>query len=67
MQASPSSNKENPARLNFFKRLLDNPIIAKELKGRMRGKQGATLITVYLGLIALFIIGVYLFLENDGS
>ncbi len=67
MPSSPSSIKEQSARLNFFQRLLDNPIIAKELKSRMRGKQGATLITVYLVLIAIFIIIVYLILKSDGS
>jgi ABC-type transport system involved in multi-copper enzyme maturation permease subunit len=64
MQASPSVNKNRP---NFFVRLLDNPIVLKELKGRMRGRQGATLLTVYLGLLSLFIVMVYLFLEYEGG
>ena len=46
-------------RLNPLKRLFDNPVIVKELRGRMRGGQAFTLLTIYLGLIALFISMVY--------
>ncbi|MCC6299585.1 MAG: hypothetical protein IT314_09820 [Anaerolineales bacterium] len=42
-----------------LQRLLDNPIAAKELRGRMRGIQSPALITVYLCLIAVFILFVY--------
>lgn len=62
MQPSPSSIKEKLLR----RTLLDNPIIAKELKSRMRGRQGATMITVYLGLIAFFISISYLYMGYDG-
>ena len=44
---------------NPFKRMLDNPVILKELRGRMRGRQSFVLLTVYLGLIAVFIVLVY--------
>lgn len=44
---------------NPFKRMLDNPVILKELRGRMRGRQAFILLTVYLGLIAVFIVLVY--------
>jgi len=44
---------------NPFKRLMDNPVIIKELRGRMRGRQAFVLLTVYLGLIAVFILLVY--------
>lgn len=44
---------------NPFKRILDNPVILKELRGRMRGRQAFVLLTVYLGLIAVFIVLVY--------
>lgn len=64
MQTSFSEVKRAPF---FLARLLDNPIIAKELKGRMRGRQGATLITVYLGLLALFVALAYWFLDAEGS
>jgi hypothetical protein len=58
----------NPSALkNFFNRITDNPIITKELKGRMRGLQGVIYITVYLSLISFFIALVYLLANVDGS
>jgi len=52
---------------NFFSRVLDNPIITKELKGRMRGRQGFIIIGVYLSLISFFIFLIYLLLVlSDG-
>src|SRR5215211_2747884 len=44
---------------NPFRQMLDNPVILKELRGRMRGRQAFILLTLYLGLIALFIVVVY--------
>ena len=44
---------------NPLRRMLDNPVILKELRGRMRGRQAFALLTVYLGLIAAFIVLVY--------
>ena len=44
---------------NPFRRILDNPVILKELRGRMRGRQAYILLTVYLGLIAFFIVVIY--------
>lgn len=46
-------------RFSLFKRLVDNPVILKELRGRMRGGQAFTLLTIYLGLIAVFIVLIY--------
>lgn len=46
-------------RQGFFSRLTDNPVILKELRGRMRGGQAFTLLTIYLGLIAMFIVFIY--------
>ncbi len=58
----------NPSALkNFFNRITDNPIITKELKGRMRGLQGVIYITVYLSLISFFIALIYLLANVDGS
>ena len=51
--------QEKVIRWNFIKKALDNPIISKELKGRMRGKQGFLLLTAYLALISLAIVGMY--------
>ena len=44
---------------NLLQRLLDNPVILKELRGRMRGRQAFILLTVYVGLITFFIFMVY--------
>jgi hypothetical protein len=42
-----------------FRRMLENPVILKELRGRMRGRQAFILLTAYLGLIAFFIVVIY--------
>lgn len=52
---------------NFFSRMTDNPIITKELKGKMRGRQGVINITAYLSLIGFFLFLVYFLLTVDGS
>jgi hypothetical protein len=57
--ASMASDGKAAARKNPFRRVLDNPVILKELRGRMRGRQAFILLTVYLGLIALFIVLIY--------
>ncbi len=62
-----SSTNQTLARLNFFSRMLDNPVITKELKGRMRARQGFVTLTIYLMLISFFITIVYLFLYTEGS
>ncbi|GAB4548189.1 MAG: ABC transporter permease [Anaerolineales bacterium] len=46
--------------------LWQNPILLKELKGRMRGKQSVVLIMIYLGLLIFFIAIVFAFLQADG-
>jgi len=51
--------------VKFFNRIMDNPIIAKELKGRMRGRQGFIIIGVYLSLIGFFIFLIYFLLTLD--
>lgn len=54
-------------RRNFLSRIMDNPVITKELKGRMRGRQGFIIIGSYLALISFFIVVIYLFLAVDGT
>jgi ABC-2 type transport system permease protein len=66
-ETSTSPIQETPFLWNPVNKLLDNPIIARELKGRMRGKQGFILLTAYLALISLVIAGVYLYSVNDGN
>jgi ABC-type transport system involved in multi-copper enzyme maturation permease subunit len=58
--AASMLRNENAARWkNPLRGVLDNPVILKELRGRMRGRQAFVLLTVYLGLIALFIVLIY--------
>jgi ABC-2 type transport system permease protein len=66
---SPASTiqEKSITRRNFFSRMMDNPVITKELKGRMRGRQGFIILGSYLSLISLFIILIYLFLAVDGT
>jgi ABC-type transport system involved in multi-copper enzyme maturation permease subunit len=51
--------QDKTAHWNVINKALDNPIISKELKGRMRGRQGFILLTAYLTLVGLMIAGVY--------
>lgn len=55
-------------KFNFnFERILDNPVIAKELRGRMRDRRTFILLTFYLSLIAAFVCMIYLFLGESTS
>ena len=66
----PASSPRNDRLIdgrNIVQRLLDNPVILKELRGRMRGRQAFLLLTIYLGLITLFIGMVYAFLFEQSS
>jgi ABC-type transport system involved in multi-copper enzyme maturation permease subunit len=63
-----SSKPTKPAaQMNFFNQIMDNPVITKELKGRMRGRQGFIMLSAYLVLISFFIILIYIFLSVDGT
>jgi len=46
---------------------INNPIIAKELKSRMRGKQGFVMLTAYLALISLVIYVVFAYSVNTAG
>ncbi len=46
--------------LSLRERLTQNPVILKELRGRMRGNRAFVVLTVYLGLMGLFTILLYL-------
>ncbi len=54
-------------RPNIFSIITENPVILKELRGRMRGKRAFIALTLYLVLISLFIGGIYAMLETQGS
>jgi ABC-type transport system involved in multi-copper enzyme maturation permease subunit len=64
-QAAPVENVKTPVRWNFIKAVMDNPVITKELRGRMRGSRAFILLTSYLALIALFIGLIYLFASSS--
>ena len=57
--STPQEDGTIPQKPNFIQRALDNPVVLKELRGRMRGKQAFILLTLYLGLIVTFIVIVY--------
>jgi ABC-type transport system involved in multi-copper enzyme maturation permease subunit len=44
-----------------------NPIVLKELRARMRGRQASILLTAYLGVLALLVILVYLVFRSSSS
>ncbi|MCQ3935650.1 MAG: hypothetical protein DPW18_01255 [Chloroflexi bacterium] len=48
-----------PSRWNVFQRLMENPVIMKELRGRMRSRSASFLITGYLALIGLVVGVIY--------
>lgn len=62
-----SEVQKDTRRGNLFQRFLDNPVILKELRGRMRGRQAFILLTTYLGLIAVFIGVLYAVLSETSS
>lgn len=53
---------------HFFRRLTDNPIIIKELRGRMRGRRAFVVLIVYLLIVSLLTAGIYqtLIMRADG-
>jgi ABC-type transport system involved in multi-copper enzyme maturation permease subunit len=54
------SPPQKPATLpNIFKRMAENPVILKELRGRMRGRRAFLFLTFYLIVISLFIGVIY--------
>ncbi len=66
--SAPVVKKEKPTSWrNPFKRMLDNPVILKELRGRMRGRQAFVLLTVYLGVIAVLIGTIYAYTVDRSS
>jgi ABC-type transport system involved in multi-copper enzyme maturation permease subunit len=68
MESQTTTTQEQPTvRMNFINRILDNPVITKELKGRMRGRQGFIILGAYLSLISFFIVLIYVFLAVEGN
>ncbi|MCL4268163.1 MAG: ABC transporter permease subunit [Anaerolineales bacterium] len=62
MQNESASEMLTPkptSRWNIFARMMENPVIMKELRGRMRGRSAPFLISGYLGLIGLVVGVIY--------
>jgi ABC-type transport system involved in multi-copper enzyme maturation permease subunit len=52
---------------DLFRRLVENPVIRKELRGRMRGRQGFVLLMAYLLVIGLLTVLIYSLSASEGS
>ncbi len=67
-KSAPFTIREKIAALpNMLGRALENPVILKELRGRMRGRRAYILLTVYLILISLLIGVIYSFLAVQSN
>lgn len=53
--------------MNVFKSFRQNPVIAKELRSRMRGLRGYILLVCYLLVLSGFILGAYLLFRSSAS
>ncbi|MGC1378109.1 MAG: ABC transporter permease subunit, partial [Anaerolineales bacterium] len=51
--------KKRAALPNIFKRMAENPVILKELRGRMRGKRAFSFLTFYLFVVSVVIGSIY--------
>ena len=58
---------QSTVKTNLFRSIAENPVILKELRGRMRGRRAFISLTLYLVLISLFIGGIYAILEVQGN
>jgi len=58
---------ENNHRWKLLSKMSGNPVVLKELRGRMRGRQAFVLLTLYLGLISLFIGVIYAVMVRQSS
>ena len=57
--STPKKQAARPAR-TLRERLTSNPVVLKELRGRMRGNRAFAILTIYLGLMSLFTTLLYL-------
>lgn len=57
---APAPTLRAPWFKRAFRSVVENPVIAKELRGRMRGRQAFITITVYLLLISAILALIYL-------
>ncbi len=52
---------------NIFQKIVENPVILKELRGRMRGRRAFIFLTIYLLVVSLFIGSIYAVLAAQSS
>ncbi|MFN8411369.1 MAG: ABC transporter permease subunit [Anaerolineales bacterium] len=65
IKISSSSNSKRQFKLPKFGSGFDNPVILKELKGRMRDRRTFVLLTIYLMFIGLFVCAIYYFIAES--
>ncbi|MBN1681901.1 MAG: hypothetical protein JW966_16610 [Anaerolineae bacterium] len=66
--ATPASPNRNPSHQRRPLRLvLDNPVVLKELRGRMRGARAFIVLTIYLLLLGLFTSLVYVAVAESST
>ncbi len=53
--------------MNLFRRTLANPIVVKELRGRMRGNRGVVILSVYLTALTMVILFLYATFIGSGD
>jgi len=58
-QAQPPPPKPDTPRQTLRERLANNPVVLKELRGRMRGNRAFAVLSIYLGLMSLFTMLLY--------
>jgi ABC-2 type transport system permease protein len=56
-----------PLKRNLLTRLADNPVIIKELRGRMRSRRAFVLLSIYLSVISLLVGIVYILIASEQS
>ena len=59
--------KKVRVRANIFQKIAENPVILKELRGRMRGRRAFIFLTIYLIVVSLFIGSIYAVLAAQSS
>lgn len=52
---------------NLFRRMIENPVILKELRGRMRGRRSFVSLTIYTLLLSIFIGSIYTLVTIQGG
>jgi ABC-2 type transport system permease protein len=67
MAAEISGSDQTQSKRKPFRRLLDNPVVLKEMRGRMRGARAFIVLTVYLLLLGAFSSLVYVAVSESST